>query len=81
VHRFPGASELGTVVTPDRPGPDDPDFHDSSPEPGLLVFNARLPLDPGALLERFPNLRLAAEPLEWRALPAFRGLAKLRVLI
>jgi len=45
------------------------------------VFNARLPLDPGALLERCPNLRLAAEPLEWRALPAFRGLAKLRVLI
>jgi cytochrome P450 len=34
-----------------------------------------------ALVQRFPNLRLAAEPLEWRALPAVRGLARLRVLI
>jgi cytochrome P450 len=33
-----------------------------------------------ALVQRFPNLRLADEPLEWRALPAFRGLTKLRVL-
>jgi len=35
----------------------------------------------GALVERFPNLRLADEPLEWRALPAFRGLARLPVLV
>jgi hypothetical protein len=34
-----------------------------------------------ALVQRFPNLHLADEPLEWRALPAFRGLAKLRVLV
>ena len=34
-----------------------------------------------ALVQRFPNLRLAAGPLEWRGLPAFRGLARLRVLI
>jgi len=30
----------------------------------------------GALVERFPNLRLADGPLEWPALPAFRGLAR-----
>ena len=34
-----------------------------------------------ALVERFPNLRLADEPLEWRAVPTFRGLAKLFVLV
>jgi cytochrome P450 len=34
-----------------------------------------------ALVQRFPNLHLADEPLEWRALPAFRGLAKLWVLV
>lgn len=34
-----------------------------------------------AFLQRFPRLRLADEPLEWRALPAFRGLAKLWVLV
>jgi cytochrome P450 len=34
-----------------------------------------------ALLQRFPRLRLADEPLEWRAFPAFRGLAKLWVLV
>jgi cytochrome P450 len=34
----------------------------------------------GALLERFPHLRLADEPPVWRALPVFRGLARLRVL-
>jgi cytochrome P450 len=34
-----------------------------------------------ALVERFPNLRLADEPVEWRALPGFRGLTKLRVSI
>jgi hypothetical protein len=32
-----------------------------------------------ALLQRFPRLRLTDEPLEWRALPGFRGLAKLWV--
>lgn len=34
-----------------------------------------------ALVQRFSNLRLGDEPLEWRALPAFRGLARLRVLV
>jgi cytochrome P450 len=33
------------------------------------------------LVERFPSLRLADEPLEWRALPAFRGLVKLPVVV
>jgi len=32
-----------------------------------------------AVLERFPHLRLGDEPLEWRALPGFRGLARLWV--
>ena len=32
------------------------------------------------LLRRFPSLRLAPEPVEWRAIPSFRGLAKLPVL-
>ena len=32
-----------------------------------------------ALFERFPRLRLADEPLEWRGLPGFRGLSKLWV--
>jgi cytochrome P450 len=34
-----------------------------------------------ALLRRFPRLRLADEPLEWRAFPGFRGLAKLWVRV
>ena len=34
-----------------------------------------------ALVGRFPRLRLVNEPLEWRALPAFRGLVKLPVLV
>ena len=34
-----------------------------------------------AILQRFPRLRLADEPLEWRALPTFRGLSKLWVLV
>src|SRR5215471_8858451 len=34
-----------------------------------------------ALLERFPRLHLADEPLEWRALPTFRGLSKLWVRV
>jgi cytochrome P450 len=33
------------------------------------------------LLRRFPRLRLADEPLEWRALPAFRGLVRLPVIV
>ncbi|PYM16111.1 MAG: cytochrome P450 [Candidatus Rokuibacteriota bacterium] len=34
-----------------------------------------------ALVRRFPHLRLADEPLDWRAIPAFRGLAGLRVVV
>jgi len=34
-----------------------------------------------AVVQRFPKLRLAEEPLEWRALPGFRGLARLRVQV
>ena len=34
-----------------------------------------------AFLRHFPRLRLADEPLEWRAFPAFRGLAKLWVQV
>jgi len=34
-----------------------------------------------ALVERFPNLRLADEALEWRAMPGFRGLVKLPVVV
>jgi len=45
----------------------------------LARLEARLAI--AALLERFPNLRLADEPLEWRAVPAFRGLARLSVLV
>jgi cytochrome P450 len=30
-------------------------------------------------IERFPRVRLADEPLQWRALPNFRGLAQLWV--
>lgn len=35
----------------------------------------------GTLVRRFPNLRLADGPLEWRRLPTFRGVIKLPVLI
>lgn len=35
----------------------------------------------GTLVRRFPKLRLANEPLEWRRLPAFRGLIRLPVLV
>jgi pimeloyl-[acyl-carrier protein] synthase len=45
----------------------------------LACLEARLAI--GALLERFPHLRLADEAPVWRALPVFRGLAKLRVLV
>ena len=34
----------------------------------------------GTLVQRFPRLRLADEPLEWRGVPAFRGLVRLPVL-
>jgi cytochrome P450 len=34
-----------------------------------------------ALFERFTRVRLVDEPLEWRAFPAFRGLAKLPVVV
>ena len=35
----------------------------------------------GALVARFPRLRLADQPLEWRTVPGFRGITKLPVLI
>jgi cytochrome P450 len=34
-----------------------------------------------ALVQRFPALRLAEEPLEYRKLPGFQGMARLRVLV
>ena len=34
-----------------------------------------------AFLQRFPRIRLADEALEWRALPAFRGLGRLWVAV
>jgi cytochrome P450 len=34
-----------------------------------------------AFFEHFPRVRLADEPLEWRAFPVFRGLAKLPVVV
>ena len=34
-----------------------------------------------AFFQRFPRVRLADEPLEWRAFPAFRGLARLPVVV
>jgi cytochrome P450 len=45
----------------------------------LARLEARLAI--GALVKRFPGLRLADEPLEWRAVPAFRGLARLSVSV
>jgi cytochrome P450 len=45
----------------------------------LARLEARLAI--GALLERFPHLRLADESPVWRGLPVFRGPAKLRVLV
>lgn len=45
----------------------------------LARLEARLAIP--ALLNRFPRLRLADEPLEWRALPAFRGLVRLPVIV
>jgi cytochrome P450 len=35
----------------------------------------------GTLVRRFPNLRLSDEPVEYRKIPSFRGLAKFQVLI
>ncbi|MCI0856995.1 MAG: cytochrome P450, partial [Chloroflexi bacterium] len=35
----------------------------------------------GTLVQRFPKMRIADDPLEWRRLPAFRGLIRLPVLI
>ena len=35
----------------------------------------------GTLVRRFPNLRPAGEPLEWRRTPSFRGLLGLPVLV
>jgi hypothetical protein len=35
----------------------------------------------GALIKRFPKLRLAGDPLVWRHLPGFRAVTSLRVLI
>ena len=35
----------------------------------------------GSLVQRFPQLRLTGAPLEWRRLPAFRGLIRLPVLV
>lgn len=45
----------------------------------LARLEAQLAIPP--LLQRFPRLRLADEPFEWRAFPGFRGLAKLWVRI
>jgi len=44
----------------------------------LARLEARIAID--TLVRRFPNLRLAGEPLEWRRLPSFRGLIQLPVL-
>ena len=44
----------------------------------LARLEARLAI--GTIVQRFPNLRLAGEQLEWRALPSFRGLVRLPVL-
>ena len=35
----------------------------------------------GALVQHFPTMQLADEPLEWRRLSAFRGLIRLQVLV
>jgi len=35
----------------------------------------------GTLVRRFPSLRLADEPLEWKSVPSFRGVVRLDVLI
>jgi cytochrome P450 len=44
----------------------------------LARLEARIAI--GTIVRRFPNLRLAEGELEWRALPAFRGLVRLPVL-
>jgi cytochrome P450 len=45
----------------------------------LARLEARLGI--AAFFERFPRVRLADGPFEWRALPGFRGLAKLWVRV
>jgi cytochrome P450 len=42
---------------------------------------ARLGAQLAAFFQRFPRIRLADERLEWCAFPAFRGLAKLPVVV
>jgi hypothetical protein len=49
------------------------------PRRRLARFEAQLAIL--AVVQRFPHLRLANEALEWHARPAFRGLARLRVLV
>jgi cytochrome P450 len=44
----------------------------------LARLEARIAV--GTVVRRFPNLRLAEAELEWRALPAFRGLIRLLAL-
>jgi cytochrome P450 len=77
----------GVYPEPDRFNVTRPDVHHQSFGGGvhfclgapLARLEARLAI--GALLERFPHLRLADEAPVWRALAVFRGLAKLRVLV
>ena len=45
----------------------------------LARLEARIAI--GMLVERFPDLRLAPEPLEYRTLPGFQGLKRLPVLV
>ena len=45
----------------------------------LVQLEAQLAI--AAFFQRFPRIRLADEWLEWRAFPAFRGLAKLPVVV
>ena len=45
----------------------------------LARLEARIAIS--TLVHRFPGLRLADKPLEWRRLPSFRGLVRLPVLV
>ena len=77
----------GRYPEPDRFDITRPDVHHHSFGGGahyclgapLARLEAQLAIP--ALLQRFPRLRLADEPLEWRAFPAFRGLARLGVRV